>query len=528
MASTSVSPPVQLLQALKITRGVLSIKMADSDLWTRLESPSGDNRFNCQSIVFDDGVTVSQYSKETRGICTVKFVVETPATIVQDKTQQQNPFSMEAKCSQIGLPEFDSEKVDDKAPGIENAKTFALANLDQATTFIKIDGLTRGNTNRKALTFEAISQQVAALLVREARGSAAIDAGVFLRELFDVSMAERDHQAEKTMKQTGCRVELLRNARGTQLELRAWPAVDPDARDADILTNDMPMRFAVEGHPLLTSDGLPTHPIVGQETDAWEITVIKSSAAPVVGIISNSFPGPLNMASFIGHASNVTLNPIIDDILGTRARKAVRELDMTSAEQEGLNAGEIIKYLDPDRSLSKLPLEKLFLVGKPVPEKTELAIEISLPLPGKWEQGLKDRQATGVEDSIMNKLFAIHGPPGTGKSHVASRIIWVLLTMFPGEKVLCSAPANVALESLMNRCIKECKALGMEELPFVRIWSISQTKTQYSNREYAVLDAYSHGRSQRCVLYNSRPGISCFTVEGRGRDEGLAGEYLAA
>ena len=47
------------------------------------------------------------------------------------------------------------------------------------------------------------------------------------------------------MMQTGCRVLLLENARGPQLELRAWPGIDPNAQDVDILTNDMPMRVAV-------------------------------------------------------------------------------------------------------------------------------------------------------------------------------------------------------------------------------------------------------------------------------------------
>lgn len=110
---------------------------------------------------------------------------------------------------------------------------------------IKIDGLTRCKSNRMKLTEEAISQQITTLLVKKARGTAANDAGEFLHQLFDVSMAETDHQVETVMKQTGCQVLLLKNKRGPQLELRAWPGVDPNAQDIDIMTNDMPMRFAV-------------------------------------------------------------------------------------------------------------------------------------------------------------------------------------------------------------------------------------------------------------------------------------------
>ena len=467
-----------------------------------MTSPTGDKKFNCRNVIFDDGVTVSQTNMDG-GICSVKFAVATPATIVKDEADVHLPLSVEAECLEIGEPVFDSSKPD-KATGIEYARTLPLANLDRATAVIKIAGLTRGNSNRKALTEEAISQQIATLLAKKARGTAANDAGIFLRELFDVSMAERDHQVETVMRQTGCRVVLLKNAKGAQLELRAWPGVDPNARDVDILTNDMPMRFAVVGHPLLTQDELSTHPIIGQETDDWEINVIKPSAAPVVGMVSNSFSNPRDMENFIGEASNVTLRPIIDDILGTRARKAMRELGMTSADQEGLGIGDISMYLDPKRSLSALPLESLFLVDKPVPEIAELVVQVPQAV-ARWNQGLKERQALAVRNSITHNVFAVHGPPGTGKSQVASRILWCLLRMYDTRKVLCSAPANVALESLLHRCIKECKILGVEELPFVRIWSVSQTKAQYSIGDYAVLDEPYHIEALRVKKARSNP-----------------------
>ena len=70
--------------------------------------------------------------------------------------------------------------------------------------------------------------------------------------------------------------------------------------------------------------------------------------------------------------SSVTLVPIIDDILGTRARKATREFESTSADQDGLNVDEVSEYLDPAKKVSSLPLDSIFLVSKPVPARTEL------------------------------------------------------------------------------------------------------------------------------------------------------------
>ena len=222
-------------------------------------------------------------------------------------------------------------------------------------------------------------------------------------------------------------------------------------------------------------------PIVGQPlTEEWELNLIKSSAAPIVGIIANSFSGEEDLMSFTelaGEATNVKLIPIIDDVLGTRARKAMV-----------LDIGEYSEYLDPAKSLSKLPLDSLFLVDKPVPAASSLLIEGRIK-PGQWRQGLVDRQAEGVDQAISHSLCAIYGPPGTGKSQVASRILCCLLKM-GGEKILCSAPVNVAFESLYHRCIKECNTLGFKEIPFVRVWSVSQTKAQYSIGDEVLKDPY--------------------------------------
>ena len=544
MASTSASTaaqPTQLLPALRVSRGDLSIKTADSEAWVRLDSPEGDKNHNCYGVWFDAGITVLQVNRKTGGTCKVKFIVESPPTIILDKSSGQPRWSVEAKCLEIGEPEMDSTKADNKAAGyvhfgikyflyicaslcplfmsyfhsesiylvprictlfsnadseinvrIENAKKFALASLDKATDMIKLGGLLTSNFSRKGLTDEEVRGQITRLSAVKARGSAETDAGVYLHELFEVSMAERDYQVQKTMKQTGCNVQILANAKGSQLKMLVWPRVHPDANDVEVTTDDLPLRFEVHDHPLLTAAELDAHPIMGQgKAEAWEMNVIKSAEAPIVGVIANSFKNPADMRNFIGTASNVTLDPIIDDILGTRARKAVRELESTSADQEGLDIGEISEYLDPAKELSHLPLDSLFLVGKPVPPSSALELTLK-PAPPKWDSGLKPSQRDGVLMAMKHKLSAVHGPPGTGKSQVASRILWTLLNMPDGGKVLCSTPANVALESLFSRCIKECEDRGMKKLPFVRVWSVSQTKAQYANGDHAVLNGPYH------------------------------------
>ncbi|KAF6225678.1 hypothetical protein HO133_009678 [Letharia lupina] len=131
-------------------------------------------------VDFDDGITVLQWNKKTEGTCKVKPIVESPPTIIQDKSTAQSQWRLEAKCVEIKEPEFDSKSNGDNAPGIENAKTFALASLNKEIEVVKIGGLTKSNFNKKSLGDEELRQQMIRLAAGKARGSPAMDAGVMV------------------------------------------------------------------------------------------------------------------------------------------------------------------------------------------------------------------------------------------------------------------------------------------------------------------------------------------------------------
>lgn len=175
MASTSASQPSQLSGPLRVVRCDFSIKTANSESWVRLESPTGDKRHNCYGVAFDGGITVKQWNKATGGTCDVKFIVESPPTITLGPARdQQLAWYVEAKCLEIGEPEFGTKHA---AIGIENAKTFPLASLDKATQFIKLE-VTQSNLKPKNLGDEEVRHRITVLTARKAQEPAALDAGV--------------------------------------------------------------------------------------------------------------------------------------------------------------------------------------------------------------------------------------------------------------------------------------------------------------------------------------------------------------
>lgn len=80
------------------------------------------------------------------------------------------------------------------------------------------------------------------------------------------------------------------------------------------------------------------------------------------------------MLNFVSKASGLSLQPIIDEVLVQRARKAMGEVEVEGAQEEGLEFNEVSEYLDPTKTLSNLTTDSLFLADKPVPTNVNLFI----------------------------------------------------------------------------------------------------------------------------------------------------------
>ena len=62
-------------------------------------------------------------------------------------------------------------------------------------------------------------------------------------------------------------------------------------------------------------------------------------------------------------------------------------------------------------------------------------------------------------------FFALHGPPGTGKTVVATRAIEATLSADPGQRILISAQSHYALDNLATRVLKRLE--GRSEQPLI-------------------------------------------------------------
>ena len=89
-------------------------------------------------------------------------------------------------------------------------------------------------------------------------------------------------------------------------------------------------------------------------------------------------------------------------------------------------------------------------------------------------QDLRGGADTIVKDMLVSQAFyALHGPPGTGKTTVAAHAVEAYLHAERGARILVSAQSNYALDNLALRIRKQLSKRGLTDILAVRISSRS-------------------------------------------------------
>lgn len=90
------------------------------------------------------------------------------------------------------------------------------------------------------------------------------------------------------------------------------------------------------------------------------------------------------------------------------------------------------------------------LLGQSAPRRSPIVAAQDAPADGP---PLNPEQRVAVEQALQAEdFYLVHGPPGTGKSHVLIEI--AARAARRGERVLCTAASNAAVDHLLELCIR--------------------------------------------------------------------------
>ena len=82
---------------------------------------------------------------------------------------------------------------------------------------------------------------------------------------------------------------------------------------------------------------------------------------------------------------------------------------------------------------------------------------------------LNERQNAAVWTCLNNPLTCLWGPPGTGKTHTIVRLLQALLTNYPDDRILVTAPTHNATDNVLQKYIDGCERDGISARGPIRV-----------------------------------------------------------
>ncbi|KAI9833162.1 MAG: hypothetical protein M1819_003784 [Sarea resinae] len=110
------------------------------------------------------------------------------------------------------------------------------------------------------------------------------------------------------------------------------------------------------------------------------------------------------------------------------------------------------------------------IAAKNLPMMSLDASESTPNIPDRWACNEQQKAAIRLGHSAPSGVAIVHGPPGTGKTATAAKLLLTLVKANPARKILCCSVMNKSLEQLL----KQTAAIFQSEkttLKAVRIWN---------------------------------------------------------
>lgn len=159
----------------------------------------------------------------------------------------------------------------------------------------------------------------------------------------------------------------------------------------------------------------------------------------------------------------------------------------------------------------------------PYVEEDNVLVDNAAPAPPNWDRGLNAKQQEAAAKAFSHKFSLVWGPAATGKSQVMSRIVLRALADL-SQRVLITAPTNVAVDNIFSRCARSYEAFnGIRKdanMPLTRLFSQSQIEAQYLARD-PILQHKCHIEAKKLELATKQKAVNFLTGRQRLMKDGI-------
>ena len=338
---------------------------------------------------------------------------------------------------------------------------------------------------------DILRERLATLTTGRVSTTPGTDEFEYLRTIMQGQLAEEVAQTKLLKTQDGCHIKTYIS--GRKVFVKVWPNALPDRLEVDLDKRNLSMRYLIKGSTVFPEKDISQYKVWHGETLGWILTVHGSrDDAPIVGVIENHF-SPATIKLFADkEEEDVKLEPIFDDIGGSRGRAALKDVE----EDLNTRAAELRGYLKPNSKLSKLNIRAIFLPGcKFSDSDNELAHGV-MSVPNEWRARLNDSQCRAIEMVTSKRVSIVHGPAATGKTITLSYALCQLHgPLYPQrneQKTVVTAPTHVAVDNIRRKAAEIWDQTMTGNKGFVRIYSESEIESQFVRQEKSIYNDPMH------------------------------------
>ena len=494
MASSSAA--ASATNKLNCSRANLYYKTEEKEAWTRLDGTDHKD-FNIFTVEVRQTISFQQRYKGGAGTCSLTIEpgqYSDPKIDAVKNDEGDNEMRLSLHVTNLSTPNLSST--------VKTHADFPLSSLVSKLSTLElrlpVDEIT------PKLRPDVLRERLATLTTGRVSTTPDTDEYKYLQTMMRGQLGEEAGQAELLKTQTGCRIKTY--IMGRKVFVSVWPNALSDRPEVDMDKRNMSMRYLIKNSTIFLEKEVKEHRVWHGETLGWILTVHGSrDDAPIVGVVENHFSSA-TIKQFAGREEeDVTLEPVFDDVGGSRGRAALKDVERDFDDR----AAEIAGHLKKDSKISKLNLRAVFLPGCKFSDGDNELPQYTMSVPNEWRARLNDSQCRALEMVTKTRVSIVHGPAATGKTitlaHVLCQLHGPLYPRAGEQKTIVTAATNVAVDNIRRKCGEVWDLVVKGSKGFVRLYSETEIESQFVRRDTAVYNDPMHLDQLRFEIAQTAP-----------------------